>query len=339
VSRHLRPTALAACAPVGALLGALLAALLLGGAGCTTAPLAPIPEPLPEALAWQAAASSGAFLGLKTEENDSGSLDALFFKPGARVTRIIENSPASAAGLRAGDVVLALDGAAVNDPGALDAAVAGHAPGAHVTLSVQRGDTVFDVPAVLAASGGATVNADAASAQPRYRPDPARSRAGWATSPSGVVLTSFAPGSPCDRAGLHVGDVVTAVDGEPVLSDRELIRRFATHEPGDRVQLTVRAGPSAASGTTPSAPAAAAPRDVTLMLQEQPTRVTGVKVPILFSWESSPDGKHGSFDVIDLWVLSLFHYEREEHERHYTILTLFGWHAFTFSVGEGELGP
>src|SRR5262249_35439975 len=65
----------------------LLAPLLLASA-CTTATLATIPEPLPEALPWSVPAQGGAFLGLSVEENDSGSLDNLYFQPGVRVITV-----------------------------------------------------------------------------------------------------------------------------------------------------------------------------------------------------------------------------------------------------------
>jgi len=308
--------------------------LMVGAIGCTTVPLAPIPEPLPETLEWQAAGQTGAFLGLKTEENDSGSLDALFFMPGARVTRVIENSPASAAGLRAGDIVLALDTQAVNDPAALDALVARGAPGTGVVLSVQRGDTVFDVPATLAAMGGGA--AAAAPAEPLFLLDPARTRAGWATTPQGVLLASVAPDAPVTRAGLAVGDVVTELDGEPVVSARQLIRRLVILSPGTTVRFTVLDATNLQELT--AAEVTPGPREVEVTLQEQPTRVTGLTVPILFGYEASPDGKRTNLEVIDLWVICLFQYEREEQERHYTILNLFGWHVFSFSAGEGELG-
>ncbi|MGN5380077.1 S1C family serine protease [Streptomyces lasalocidi] len=47
-------------------------------------------------------------------------------------------------------------------------------------------------------------------------------------------------GGPGDRAGLKAGDVVGAVDGQPVHSARELIVRIRAHRPGDRLRLTVR---------------------------------------------------------------------------------------------------
>ncbi|MEW2546125.1 trypsin-like peptidase domain-containing protein [Streptomyces sp. NPDC047002] len=49
-------------------------------------------------------------------------------------------------------------------------------------------------------------------------------------------------GGPADRAGIRAGDVITAVDGDPVHSGEELIVRIRAHRPGDRLTLTVRRG-------------------------------------------------------------------------------------------------
>ena len=308
----------------------LIGDLLICGAltGCvSSAPLAPVPEPLPEALAWQAEAPHGAFLGLEGEENDSGSLDQLFFQPGVRVRGVVPNSPAAAAGLQPGDVVLALAGREVNDPGALDALVAARAAGESVELSVQRGDTVFAVPVTLAGAGPGASATD--PAQPRYRLDPARSRAGWATGQGGVVLVSAPAGSPVLEAGLQLGDVVTAVDGQPVASDRELIRLLQAREPGAEVELTVEGPRGSGSGS--------GPRDVAVELQDQPMKITGFKLPFIYEYDAAVDGHKTRTRVLDFYIIQLFEYRRDEGERKWVLLELFGWEVFTFETGVGEL--
>ncbi len=47
------------------------------------------------------------------------------------------------------------------------------------------------------------------------------------------------PGGPADEAGVEEGDVVTAVDGEPVRSSDELIVKIRSHRPGDVLELTI----------------------------------------------------------------------------------------------------
>ncbi len=47
------------------------------------------------------------------------------------------------------------------------------------------------------------------------------------------------PGGPAETAGVQEGDIITAVDGEPVRSGDELIVKVRSHEPGDVVGLTI----------------------------------------------------------------------------------------------------
>ncbi|MFD7920230.1 S1C family serine protease [Streptomyces sp. NPDC059740] len=48
------------------------------------------------------------------------------------------------------------------------------------------------------------------------------------------------PHGPAAEAGLRAGDVVTALDGEPVHSGEELVVRVRSHRPGEKLTLTVR---------------------------------------------------------------------------------------------------
>ncbi len=56
---------------------------------------------------------------------------------------------------------------------------------------------------------------------------------------AGVMVGKVVDGSPALRAGLQVGDIVTAVDGEPVASSSALARAIGGHEDGDTVVLEV----------------------------------------------------------------------------------------------------
>jgi len=58
---------------------------------------------------------------------------------------------------------------------------------------------------------------------------------------TGAAITSVSAGSPADEAGLTESDVVVAVDGKPVSSMIDLAAKVRTHQPGEKVELTVSA--------------------------------------------------------------------------------------------------
>jgi Do/DeqQ family serine protease len=58
--------------------------------------------------------------------------------------------------------------------------------------------------------------------------------------PHGVLVTDVYPGGPAARAGLKQGDLITAVDSEPVDDEATLDYHVATRNSGDEVALTVR---------------------------------------------------------------------------------------------------
>ncbi|WP_116127980.1 S1C family serine protease [Lewinella sp. IMCC34183] len=56
---------------------------------------------------------------------------------------------------------------------------------------------------------------------------------------SGAVITDLTPGGPGVRAGLRVGDVMTAINGVAINSSPELQEQLSRYRPGQRVLLTL----------------------------------------------------------------------------------------------------
>lgn len=67
--------------------------------------------------------------------------------------------------------------------------------------------------------------------------------------PQGVVISDMHPSSPMRRAGLGIGDVILAVDGEPVDSAQELMFRLSAQGVGGSADLTVLQGDARIAAT------------------------------------------------------------------------------------------
>lgn len=80
----------------------------------------------------------------------------------------------------------------------------------------------------------------------------------WATGAQlsvkkGVILRSVVPGGPAARAGLANNDVIVAINGIPVTTDRQLRQIIGTGKVGTKVQLEVaRGGKGALQTVTPT---------------------------------------------------------------------------------------
>ena len=75
--------------------------------------------------------------------------DFAFGGPGVKVQEVREGSPAAAAGIQAGDVLLAVDGTVLGGLRDLSTALKGHVAGDKVVVRVRRGDTELDLTATL----------------------------------------------------------------------------------------------------------------------------------------------------------------------------------------------
>jgi 2-alkenal reductase len=59
---------------------------------------------------------------------------------------------------------------------------------------------------------------------------------------NGALVAGVEPGTPAERAGLQVDDIITAVDGVSLAQDNSLRYMLTQYQPGDTVELTIRRG-------------------------------------------------------------------------------------------------
>jgi Do/DeqQ family serine protease len=145
---------------------------------------------------------------------------------GAIVTDVSDGSPAAAAGLRQGDVIIALNGESIDSSNALRNEVARLEPGSSVTLTVIRDGKEQALTATLAelpTSAARTADASAPTASGRYgmtvqplTQEMAR-RAGLDVG-TGLFVAEVDPSGAAAEAGIQRGDVILQANGQEVTS-------------------------------------------------------------------------------------------------------------------------
>jgi serine protease Do len=152
---------------------------------------------------------------------------------GAVITQVSPGDPAEKAGLKPGDVVVALNGESITDSTGLRLRVSRMAPGTTATFTVQRPEGRQDVKVTLgtlpirggAAPGeegptGGTASTLEGVSVTELTPQLA-SELQVPSGTRGVVVTSVAPGSAAAEANLRRGDVITQVNRKPVSNQQE----------------------------------------------------------------------------------------------------------------------
>lgn len=200
----------------------------------------------------------------------------IFVGEGALIAEVQDNSPALAAGLTAGEVVLSVDGEKVTPEKNLPDQIAARAPGDSVTLEVQnREGETREVTVTLGTKPDAEV--EGAYLGVKLAPVGAHHfalRGGphigvmpfgpggpelWEMPfegmpfdgplvelPEGVtealIVAEVMRDGPAAEAGLTRHDLIVALDGQAITSPEELRAAIQAKAPGDKVTLTIRRG-------------------------------------------------------------------------------------------------
>jgi len=253
--------------------------------------------------------------GVEVGLNESDSLSNIEILPGVRVRSISANGPADSAGIQLGDIILSINGTLTNHPDVVEA-LQQQTPTIENTLfNVRRNTVVFEATVIPR-----TVNSNPAPRE-LYRVDPIASRAAYRTE---MVSISQQPPiaaarvvqvyqqSPLQDAAIEAGDVILAVNNVPLNSAQDLVSRFNSEfELGEAVNVTVFDGESVL--------------EKRFDLWNPGRRVSAISFGPLIRYQSSlaPDTKNLS--ILDLWLFSLYSYNRVDEERSHSILGLINY--------------
>jgi len=162
-------------------------------------------------------------------------------EPGVLVVAVQKDSPAQKAGIVRGDIILALNGTAVNTPADLVKGVEARKTGDSVALKLRHGDTEKTANVVLAERNGRAWLGAALFPGGRElgRDFGDDQEFGHHLPFSGAYVTGVVTGSPAEKAGLKQGDVILSVDGTNVDPLHNLTDLISAKKIGDTVTLTV----------------------------------------------------------------------------------------------------
>jgi Do/DeqQ family serine protease len=171
-------------------------------------------------------------------------------RQGAVVAQVMPGSPAEKAGVRTGDIVLAVNGRAVHSANALRNAIGMTRRGATVALDILRDGRALKINVKIEAIERQRASTD----QPAQAGPTSRRLSGvelgeierdhpLAGIEQGVQVYSVQAGSPAARAGLREGDIILSIDRKRVRSVKEA--EAALKDAGERLLLHVRRGEGA----------------------------------------------------------------------------------------------
>lgn len=259
--------------------------------------------------------------GLELGLNESDSLSNIEILPGVRVRGISANGPADSAGIQLGDIILSIDGTLTNHPDVVQAFEQQPATGESAIFNVRRNTLVFEATVIPR-----PINNNPAPRE-LYRVDPLSSRAAYSTE---MVSISQRPAiaaarvveiferSSLHKAAIEEGNIILAVNNTPLNSAQDMVTRLnSDFELGETVTLTVYDGESVS--------------EKRIELWNPGRRVSEVSLGPLLRYQSSLAPDSQSLSILDLWLFSLYRYNRLDEERSHS---LFGLINYSSDLGE-----
>ena len=190
--------------------------------------------------------------GVVFEKNDKGAL----------IKEVMKGTPAEKAGLKANDIITAINGVAINSAEDLSREVGKYMPDNKITITYLRNQQTENTTAILATNNGETnrnyqfkdtivFNID--DMFKSFPPD----RNEWAPKPrklqlgvgiqdmengKGVKITSVTENSPAAIAGIKKDDVILSVNGTALTDINDLRRTLNDTKEGDKWKIEYERG-------------------------------------------------------------------------------------------------
>ena len=195
------------------------------------------------------------WLGIQLQEvtTELAAALALGERTGVLVAEVIDGSPAQAAGLQDGDVILEIAGEEVNSTNELSRLVAAYPPGEKVRVRVSRDERERNLTVTLGQRDGDQVAAvdepandddDSLASSVGVRVtelnDALRQQFRVPDDVDGVLVTGVRPESPAQEAGLRPGVVILQVDGEEVETADDLRAKISNAKDDNKEAVLLR---------------------------------------------------------------------------------------------------
>ena len=168
---------------------------------------------------------------------------------GAVIGQVQADGPAKDAGLKAGDVIVSVDGEAIENSTQLRNNIAGTKPGKTVALGILRGNDHLNIdvklgelPGEQASTGkGGSMDERLGFAVQTLTPQLAK-QYDVESGLTGVVVTSLNQSSAAARAGLREGDLIQGVSRQEVDTREQFLSALSDVKSGEMVLLQVYRG-------------------------------------------------------------------------------------------------
>jgi len=191
------------------------------------------------------------YLGISMNDvtPDNSSFFNLPDATGAIVSQVTPDSPASRAGLKAGDVLRELNGSKIRNGSHLQVAVSQTAPGTDIKLGILRDGKPETLSLKVGEYKGEKQVAESGGDSSKQRGklgvavsdlnDDARQQFHIPATVKGAAVANVRPASPADDAGLQPGDVIQEVNRKPVANAEEFANDVRAVPAGKDVLLLV----------------------------------------------------------------------------------------------------